>query len=102
MLSMEKHTELLASILENPEIANVSEMVTQLKENYAGAMANTIIINEEIELLKKQNQDLTEQNMKLFLKIGQSDPVIEEVITEPEELTLTYEELINDDGYIFK
>ena len=31
MLSMEKHTELLASILENPEIANVSEMVTQLK-----------------------------------------------------------------------
>lgn len=102
MLSMEKHTELLASILENPEIANVSEMVTQLKENYGGVISNSIIINEEIELLKKQNQDLTEQNMKLFLKIGQSDPVIEEVITEPEELTLTYEELINDDGYIFK
>ena len=102
MLTMEKHTELLASIWENPEIANVSEMVTQLKENYADAMANTIIINEEIELLKKQNQDLTEQNMKLFLKIGQSEPEIEEVITEPEELTLTYEELINDDGYIFK
>ena len=94
--------EILASILEQPEAANVSEMVTQLAENYAGVLADAAVNTEQITTLKKkQNEDLIQQNMKLFLKIGQGEPQDDTPKLEEERPVLKFDDLVNDNGHIF-
>ncbi len=101
MLSREQHAQLLAAILENPDTANVSEQVTQLAENYAGILAENKMNSEQLAAIKKQNDELVQQNMKLFLKIGQSDPQDNEPDIPDERPVLRFEDLVNDNGHIF-
>ena len=101
MLSREEHAGILASILEQPEAANVSEMVTQLAENYAGVLADAAVNTEQITTLKKQNEDLVQQNMKLFLKVGTGDPKDDAPVLEEEKPVLRFDDLIKEDGHIF-
>lgn len=101
MLSREQHAEILAKILEQPDSANVSEMVTQLAENYASVLADSAVNGEQIATLKKQNDDLVQQNMKLFLKIGQGEPQDDTPKLEEERPVLKFDDLVNDNGHIF-
>ena len=101
MLSREEHACILASILEQPDAANVSEMVTQLAENYAGVLADAAVNSEQIVTLKKQNEDLIQQNMKLFLKVGAGDPKDDAPVLEEEKPVLRFDDLIKEDGHIF-
>lgn len=101
MLSREQHAQLLARILENPDTANISEQVTELAENYASALAENALNSEQVTALKKQNDDLAQQNMKLFLKIGTADPEPDQPDMEEERPVLRFEDLVNDNGHIF-
>lgn len=101
MLSREEHAGILAKILEQPDSANVSEMVTQLAENYAGVLADNAVNTEQIATLKKQNDDLIQQNMKLFLKIGQGEPQDTAPEMPEERPILRFDDLVNENGHIF-
>lgn len=71
MLSREEHARALAKILEqakNP--ADVSELLTQIGDSYGTALAEQELSKTEAENMKRRNHELTEQNMKLFLKVG--------------------------------
>ena len=101
MLNREQHAQLLAAILENPDTANVSEQVTQLAENYAGILSENKMNSEQLEAIKKQNDELVQQNLKLFLKIGQSDPPDNEPDIPEERPVLRFDDLVNDNGHIY-
>lgn len=89
------HAAILAGILSGREDqAVVSDNLTVLSEDYAGVLAELELTKAENATLKTRNQALTEQNMKLFLKVGN----VPEPEPEPEPETRTFESLFDTNG----
>lgn len=73
------------------EIAN---LLSDLYSGFTGRLNEVNKLSEANETLKSNNETLKEQNMKLFLKVGnQVEPV-----TQPQNTKLTYESLFNEKG----
>ena len=89
------HASLLAAILAGrDDQAAVSDNLTVLSEDYAGMLADLELTKAENANLKNRNQALTEQNMKLFLKVGN----VPEPEPELEPETRTFESLFDEKG----
>lgn len=101
MLSREEHKQLLTRLLESPEPANISDAVTQLADNYAEVLADLAINRETSDSLRRQNDDLVQQNMKLFLKIGEGEPKDDQIEIPEEKKVLRFDDLVNESGHIF-
>lgn len=95
-MNRNEHSNILAAILAAAsDPATVSDKVTQLSDDYMGLLAESEINRETITGLKKQNEELIKQNMKLFLKVGVSQ---ETPIQELEEKRPTFESLFDENG----
>lgn len=100
MLTREEHQRKLAAILEKPEPAFISEVVSELSENYAGLIADHTVQSEQLSKAEKDKQELIQQNMKLFLKIGTGEPKDNEPNLEEKPKKRSFEDLIGKDGHI--
>lgn len=97
-MKREEHASILASILSGrDDQAIVSDSLTTLSEDYAGMLADLELTRGENESLKKRNDDLTAQNMKLFLKVGNVPEPEAEAETEKKR---TYEDLFDEFGHL--
>jgi hypothetical protein len=67
----EEQKKILADILSSrDDQAKVSELLTQLSDDYGAINAESVLAKAEAEKLKKDNESLRDVNMRLFLKVG--------------------------------
>lgn len=95
-MTREAHALILAQLLEAAaDKATASGLLTQLSDDYAAALADTALLQGRADALTAENARLVEQNMKLFLKVGN---VPEPETKEDEPAGLTFESLYKDLG----
>lgn len=99
MMTLEEHAALISNVLNNlAEQGTVSELLTQISEDYAETTAALNAAQAENETLKAEVENLKENNMKLFLKVTQpiKDSESEESEEEPENVS--FDELFDENG----
>ena len=96
-MKREEHTNLIRDIRLNlNDEGKVTELLTQLSDDYGSITADLESTKKTTEELKAQAESLRETNMKLFLKVG--NPITPEKPTDPNEGRLKYEDLFNEKG----
>lgn len=98
MMTLEEHAALISNILNNlAEQGTVSELLTQISEDYAETTAALNAAQAENETLKAEVENLKENNMKLFLKVTQ--PIKDSEAEEPEgNEEVSFDELFDENG----
>ena len=98
MMTLEEHAALISNILNNlAEQGTVSELLTQISEDYAETTAALNAAQAENETLKAEVDNLKENNMKLFLKVTQ--PIKDSEAEEPEgNEEVSFDELFDENG----
>ncbi len=95
-MTVEEHAAILAEILANPsDTATVSEKLTILSENYGSIVAEKAAADLMVAELTEKNEKLIQQNMELFLKVGN---VPESAPPEQGETIPTYDDLFDENG----
>jgi hypothetical protein len=93
----EDHTNLIRDIRLNlNDEAKVTDLLTQLSDDYGSVTADLESTKQTAESLKTQAESLREVNMRLFLKVGNPIPVKPE--HDPQEDRLKFEDLFNEKG----
>jgi hypothetical protein len=94
-MKKEEHEQLLSKILENAkDPAAVSDALTALREDYGATLATLQLTSADNESLKRQNDEIVKQNMKLFLKLGTGSPETPAQNDQPKK----YEDLFDEKG----
>lgn len=98
MMTLEEHAALISNVLNNlAEQGTVSELLTQISEDYAETTAALNAAQAENETLKAEVENLKENNMKLFLKVTQ--PIKDSEAEEPEgNEEVSFDELFDENG----
>ena len=71
-MTREAHAVMLATLLEAAaDKSTASDLLTQLSDDYAALLATAALADGEVKRLAGENARLVEQNMRLFLKVGE-------------------------------
>lgn len=96
-MKREEHTNLIRDIRLNlNDEAKVTEMLTQLSDDYGAITADLESTKQTSQELKAQAESLRDVNMKLFLKVG--NPIPPDKPSDPNEGKLKFEDLFNEKG----
>ena len=94
-MTREEHARLLADILKNAkDPASVSDALTKLQEDYQATLANAELTSADNASLKQRNDELIQQNMKLFLKVGKVPEEKQQQSDQPKK----FEDLFDEKG----
>lgn len=98
-MTKEEHTQAIQDIrkLVNDEDGKITELLTNLSDDYGKILAENSDYQLKNEKLKNDNEKLRDTNMRLFLKVG-SPKESEEKSEEKEEEKLTFENLFDEKG----
>lgn len=98
-MTREEHATKLATLLEAAaDKATTSELLTQLADDYAAQLASAALSDAEVKRLTDENARLVEQNMRLFLKVGEVPENKEPEKPEENPTGLTFDALYQQLG----
>lgn len=99
-INREEHTAKIMAIKEkihDTDDGSITQILADLSDDYGSILADIDNTNLQNEKLKKDNENLRDTNMRLFLKIENPNETTPE---EPEEENkkLSFENLFNEKG----
>ena len=103
-MTRDEHKQMIAKLmgLATPENqATMSEILTELSEDYEQVLTDSEGHSETIRTLTANNETLRAVNAKLFLRVGEvpkDPPPTDPPTGDPEPPTITFESLFNEKG----
>lgn len=99
-MTKEEHETLLQSLKENIDDKDkIIDIIDNLKTDYVEQLNQIENLTKENTETKTKNNELLEQNMKLFLRVGATKKEAEQT---KEENNLTFESLFDTNGELIK
>lgn len=100
-MNKEKFTEIMNQIKEksSDETGEISNLLADLFDGFDGVYNERDTLKETNNELSTTNEALKEQNMKLYLRVGQpTDKSDASKSNEGEDLEMSYDDLFNEEG----